>query len=255
MTLLDRTSYYSPHSLGANKDLICVQHLVQARTQSLIVKTLPLREQALMKTFILPRTIIRSILGWHPINRNKIRTATNTIFLQTNLDLIKMTRHVKTWSPHISTPHWGLGIYHISHLRVYGGQRMDWKFYPLVKGRQQKPTTAIWHNTVQNIQGGAVRLSAQRLNWLNPVLDFFPFLFTHRVIGTLFTWLLLQMGAQEGLVYVPVYSGAWFGCCITFCSLSAWGPKPACGYLRQNGNHLLMGAMLVLSADSSLVCL
>lgn len=125
MTLLDRTSYYSPHSLGANKDLICVQHLVQARTQSLIVKTLPLREQALMKTFILPRTIIRSILGWHPINRNKIRTATNTIFLQTNLDLIKMTRHVKTWSPHISTPHWGLGIYHISHLRVYGGQRMD----------------------------------------------------------------------------------------------------------------------------------
>lgn len=47
-----------------------------------------------MKTFILPGTIIRRSLGWHPISRNKIVTAINTRFLQTNLDPIKMTRHV-----------------------------------------------------------------------------------------------------------------------------------------------------------------
>lgn len=118
--------------------------------------------------------------------------------------------------------HCRLGFYHIFHLRVYAGHRMDCKFYPLAKGSQQQPTTAIWHNTLQKIQGGAVRLSARKLNRLNPVLDFFPFSFAHRVIGTLST-LLWQMGAQEGLVYVPVYSGAWFGFCIMFCSLSAWG--------------------------------
>ena len=161
--------------------------------------------------------------------------------------------------------HCGLGIYRIFHLRVYGGQRMDCKFYPLVKGSQQQPTTAIWHNTVQNIQGGAVKLSGWRPNRLNPVLDFFPFLFTHRVIGTLSTLLLLQMGTQEGLVYVPVYSGAWFGCCIMFCSLSAWCQNlPVVTYTERqpftDGSHvsikwwLLADLPVLVCAMSLIVC-
>lgn len=150
--------------------------------------------------------------------------------------------------------HSELGIYHIFYLRVYGGQRMDCKFYPLVKGSQKQPTTEIWHNTVWNIQGVAVRLSAQRLNRLNPV------------------WLLSVLVYSSGnwdTVHIPAAangSPGGFGLCTCLLGSLVWllyyvlqficmEPKPACGYLHQRGNHLLMGAMLVLSADSSLICL